>query len=380
MNDTNTPWNAEKLRFVDREALFLEKGRQLKISIILLIVLSVLLDIFLNGFHSISWIAGPFFYGLFLAVFMGFSRRELIVDHASLCFKQIGLGRTLVKDWHRSFQDILSIEFQEIPAAFVQRSAQNGLDTLVWRIHFSNGEVKLVAPSRWVLAPAESSVGATPVDDLPRVSKGVSHEAFQEAYFKLPLVQALRARGVPIPEVPVTYFSSNEHDMNAFPVIRYGLVLGLGGVMLSFSMLLMKDRHLVFDNALSVGLLVGSFVGILFAWLARRARPLPPAIFIFVTAVIVGIGVGGSCLPATIVLNGAGLSGETYPFVVHDKQLVPVAREPGLPQIPLPGEYSRWSFLAEGTRVDMRLTKGRLGLWEYDTSSLRDAARAQNIR
>lgn len=209
--------------------------------------------------------------------------------------------------------------------------------------------------------------------------KPENQKLLAEAAMELPLVRALRERGV---VVSAMLNDARPNDLFASRAVKLGICAGLGLVVLALALMVTR-MHPRFIDGVPLWVYPGVAVALILAYLrvASTDEWRPPVAHHFIGFTLLAAGASIAVSPLALLINGLGVPAlELQAFVVRDGHLEARDAPLGAERIELPGKQSRSAWLKEGTEVRLEVKQGRLGLWEYDDTPLRDAADVQGIR
>lgn len=296
----------------------------------------------------------------------------------------LGLNAIVPANWCISLRDITAVEFIQSPLL----GAIPAPVLAQLRISQSEGPTRSIRPAMWFVpgSPARPPLKPTGKPSLFASPSGMwlkpeNQAIVRAAFADFPIVQALRARGIAVPDAHLPA-NIQDHDLFACRSIMFGIVAGLALVIATLAIMIgHKHQHLQSDLPLSLYFVLGG-VALLMLWLiGRRDTQRPPVGHSILAAIFLVAGVAMATQPMTVLVNGFGVtSNQSQAFVVRAGNLEPVDGQTGIGAIELPGTQSRQGWLKEGTPVSLVVKKGRLALWEYDDTPLRQLADAQGIR
>ena len=286
-----------------------------------------------------------------------------------------GLSTLFPMDWRICLRDITKVEVNQSP--LMGTAPIPGMEQLC--ISQREGPMRYIAPANWF---APDAVAPPPVKPTgkPRLFASPStiwkqpenQLIARSAFADLPIVLALRARGIEVPNT-VLLPDAKEFDLFASRSVKFGIVAGLGLFVAALViMILNKHQHLQIDFPLWVYLaLVGASLLAMWA-IVRRDAWRPPVFNIVLASIFLIAGVALSAQPVATLFNGLGVgTDQSQVFKVHAGSLEPIEGKTGIGSIYLLAPQTRETWLKEGSAITLYVKKGRLGLWEYDDVPLR---------
>lgn len=309
-------------------------------------------------------------------------RRSLALNADTLshaCRLPFGLNRVLRMNWSLSLRDIESVEIVASPISAMP--AEVGLN-----IALKDGRKRRIDAANWfapgcpALAPVLPEGGFGPYGDvsglwrLPKYRK-----IFDEALLGLPLVKALRDRGVEVTSV-MTDPHGNEFFGCRSVRISIGAALVLALVTCWF-VAAFPDQRLLAGLPKwvlpSVGIGVVSVFGGLMLFDQRR-----PPVYHHVIAVLLLLAASLIATPFVVLLvNGAGVPvARSQTYVVRGGSLMAESAPAGAMSVILSGNPALAAQMMDGMTIQLEIKRGRLGLWEYDGAALRRAYASRDRR
>lgn len=303
-----------------------------------------------------------------------------------------GLKNLLGTDWAIPLNDIARIESVLNPMLLLANAQAPAVMQI--RIRPRKGLSRTLTPTTWFNPGDPASTPLKPMG-RPRWFEGSAaywmrpeNQALLQSNFDdLPLVRALRARGIEVPPLgPLG--TLEQQDLFAVGSIKFGILAGLASSVFALAIIVGRgilsttsSMHFAFDLPVFIyPLLCGA--ALFGMWqVSRRDYTRPPIWQVTLAAVFLIAGVAFVTPQLAFVANNLGARQElSQDFVVRKGSLVPTDNRAGIGTIPLPGKQIRAAWLKEETRVTLTIRKGNLGLWEYDDLALRRAADDQGIR
>lgn len=302
-------------------------------------------------------------------------RRSLALHADTLshvCRLPFGLNRVLRMDWSISLREIKSVEIVATPGSAMPAAV--GLN-----IALTDGSKRRIDAANWfapgcpALAPILPEGGFGPYEDVSglwRLSK--YRKMFDEALLSLPLVAALRDRGV---EVSSVMTGPRSYEFLGYRSVRMSIGAALALVlMMWWQVKVFPDQRLMAGLPEWVLPSVGIAVVSVFGALMLHDRYRPP-LYHHVIAVLLLLAASLLATPfVVLLLNGAGVPVErSQTYAVHGGSLVAANAPTGARYVALTGNHSLVEWMTDGTTIQLEIKRGRLGLWEYDDAPLRRA-------
>jgi hypothetical protein len=256
---------------------------------------------------------------------------------------------------------------------------------LTWGTGFN--DIKQLRPALWHLPDQERPELAKPKSFLGLVRWGTAENVavLQQQFDQLPLMQALRQRGIVVP--PIT--GKKQHpgvDLMAVPrfkAVVVGFFVALAVALALFHT--MRHQQYFVQPAWAVWIAVAGLCGLAaYLWLCLepagqdRADYTGGALEFRLTQIFLACLVGlaaGVCTPfLPLALSNLAQPAQEVEFVLQKSPLL--LRAPasvGMPDIQPAQALDYWTSLPEGTVVKLPVRRGNDGLWwQFDSSVLHD--------
>lgn len=309
-----------------------------------------------------------------------------LTDNAltAACRLPLGLERIFPVNWQISLRDIAAVESVQIPVF-----NPNPIPVLAQiRIGLRDGTTRSIAPASWFIpgSPARPPLTLANkwgmfVNPSRTWLEPQSQAILQMAFSALPLVQALREKGIAVPDPTLP---ANFRDQDLFSCrstkfgIAAGIALALGAIVIMSGY---NTHHLLVDLPLRVYAMLGG-IALLLLWLVgRHDARRPPLSNSIAAAVIIVAGSAMAAQPFAVFINGIGMEpARSQAFVAHAGNLEPVAGPGGIAPADWPESLTDVDWIKEGTTISLSIKKGRLGLWEFDDTPLRGLPDSKTVQ
>lgn len=297
------------------------------------------------------------------------------------------IGRWL--DWNLDLKAIRSNTLSFKLAGMPMGAQPIHLYRLTWGTGFN--DLKQLRPAMWHLPDQERSELVKPKSFLGLVRWGTPENVavLQQQFDQLPLMQALRQRGIAVP--PIT--GKKQHTgVNLMAVPRFKAVVIGFFVALAVALVLfhsMRHQQYFVQPTWTVWMAVAGLCGLgAYLWLCMepvdqdRADYTGGALEFRLTQIFLACLVGlaaGVCAPfLPLALSNMAQPAQEVEFVLQKSPLL--LRAPasgGMPDIQPAQALDYWTSLPEGTVVKLPVRRGNDGLWwQFDSSVLGDRLEA----
>jgi hypothetical protein len=300
------------------------------------------------------------------------------------------LGNLLKQNWTLALDEFRSGQMIFTLAGMARANSPLALFFLRWKAsndktHWLTPQMtgRRLAPASWFL------IGQEPREavhwpkglfwrSLNPWTTSAGKAVLQKAFDELPLVAALRAKGVPLPAVSTARraAASDGVDLMAYPRMKavvlcfFGLLIGAG---LAYHF--MRHQHYFEPPAVWIWAAFGACWGLAaWFWLAEEQAPAEPSFK--PTQVLIAALLGAStALVAPSALLGLNLALSTRQWVSVTVSKTPLQFVPDDKNIPAfsPSQAREfWAELPAQTARQIAVRKGIFGIWQYDSEPLED--------
>ncbi len=293
------------------------------------------------------------------------------------------LGRWL--DWHLDLHAIRANALFFKLAGTPMGTGPMHLFRLTWGEGFNN--IKQLRPSAWQLVnqPYPEPIKPKSFLGLVRWSTPENVAILQQQFDQLPLIQALRQRGIAVPKLT----GKKQHDgldLMAYPRFKLAVIGTLTSLVLAFVFFhSMRFQHYFVQPSLTVWVFTGLLVGIAVFYnlsfeqlqvdshgqVKKSLEFRAAQVFLSCLAALAA----GLCAPSVpLALSSLAKPAQEEVFVLHKSPLLlrPTVH-PEIPDIEPDQALDYWASLKEGDTLTLPVRRGYAGLWwQFDSSVLSD--------
>lgn len=276
-------------------------------------------------------------------------------------------------NWSISFQDIDRVEL------YIPKPAYPYLQQVQLGLVVRKGTSVTIRPALWVLPEQEPfpQIRAKnwlmkPVADLWRRNTPSAAVSIETAAEQLPLVLALRLRGVPTPCLQTGVPS--HQDLLATRSLRWLLSAAVGTLIASVFIFISLIGQRLFTSlpwqAYIPSVLLAMVSGAIFLMCVRKEATPPPTSH---SMAIFAVWILALALASPGAIQGLATLGRPsskHLFAIAEDKAVAIKPNTRIPDIVLPPALHKVQALSNGAHLDIEVIEGRWGIWVYDDEPL----------